>query len=417
MIVVSHPTGNQFVRAVLAGFESVGVLGEFDTAFSFDPDSMLGRLVPAGARRHLARRHFAGIDQRLIRQRPWRELARLTALAVGLRRLTRHETGWASVDGVYRDLDAWVAERLPRLQRQGVLGIYAYEDEAFRSFAVAGEIGMRKYYDLPIGYWRVGRALMQEEAERSPEWAPTLTGNLDSASKLERKDAELEGADVIFVASSFTQKTLSAAKGAANKPVVIAPYGAPPTITEREFAERGKKIGHGPLRALFVGSLTQRKGIAEVFAATRRLHAWVELTVIGRKPAVCPALEAALKHCRYIPSLPHHGILQEMRRHDVLLFPSLFEGFGLVILEAMAQGLPVITTSHTAGPDVLIDGREGFIVPIRSVDAIIEKLVYLLRHPRDLQEMARKAVLRAQENTWADYAEKTIAAIREDLAI
>jgi glycosyltransferase involved in cell wall biosynthesis len=57
-----------------------------------------------------------------------------------------------------------------------------------------------------------------------------------------------------------------------------------------------------------------------------------------------------------IAGSPHfriHEVLREMQRHDVLVFPSLFEGFGLVIVEAMSQGLPVITTSHTAGPDII----------------------------------------------------------------
>ena len=66
--------------------------------------------------------------------------------------------------------------------------------------------------------------------------------------------------------------------------------------------------------------------------------------------------------------------------HDVFVFPSLFEGFGLVLLEAMAMGLPMITTAHTAGPDLLEDGKEGFIVPIRSAEAIAEKLTWLSAH-------------------------------------
>jgi len=66
-----------------------------------------------------------------------------------------------------------------------------------------------------------------------------------------------------------------------------------------------------------------------------------------------------------------------MAAHDVFVFPSLFEGFGLVLLEAMAMGLPVITTPHTAGPDLIREGMEGFIVPIRHSTAIAERLEQL----------------------------------------
>jgi glycosyltransferase involved in cell wall biosynthesis len=130
----------------------------------------------------------------------------------------------------------------------------------------------------------------------------------------------------------------------------------------------------------------------------------VELTVIGTPPLQrCPALENELKKVRWIPSCPHAEVLAEMAAHDVFVFPSLFEGFGLVLLEAMAMGLPIITTAHTAGPDLIDEGVEGFIVPIRSAEAIAEKLE-LLRSDRALsEEIGKKARARAALFTWERY--------------
>jgi len=92
-----------------------------------------------------------------------------------------------------------------------------------------------------------------------------------------------------------------------------------------------------------------------------------------------------------------------MSRHDVLVFPSLHEGFGLVIPEAMAQGLVVITTPHTAGPDLISNGLDGFIVPIRASEAIEEKLDCLLTDAKLLADMKAAAQRKASALSWETY--------------
>jgi glycosyltransferase involved in cell wall biosynthesis len=274
---------------------------------------------------------------------------------LGLRNLDRHERGWASVDKVYRSLDRAVAKSLDPKKTSAV---YCYEDGALETFRAAEQLGIRRIYDLPIGYWRAARRLLSEEAERRPDWASTIGGLGDSVEKLERKDEELRLAEHIIVASSFTARTLGECP-LRLAPVSVVPYGADEPGEERSRVRRG-----GPLRVLFVGSLSQRKGIAEVFEAVDSMGRHAELTVIGRKTGGdCKPLDEALSRCRWIPSLPRERILEEMRGHDVLVFPSLFEGFGLVVTEALSQGLPVITTNRTCGPDVLNEGIEGFLVP------------------------------------------------------
>ena len=135
--------------------------------------------------------------------------------------------------------------------------------------------------------------------------------------------------------------------------VMVIPYGSPDSLPSLPKAPKENGTASSPkLRVLFVGSLGQRKGLSYLFAACRQVKGAVSLTVIGRKPEEpCPALDRELESIRWIPSCPHPEILAEMAAHDVFVFPSLFEGFGLVLLEAMAMGLPVITTAHTAGPE------------------------------------------------------------------
>lgn len=409
MLLFSHPTGNANVRHAALALHEAGLLGEFWTCINYQDTPLIRRLLPARVAGQLRRRSFPPELAGRIRATPLREMARLFAPRAGLRALVRHETGLLSVDAVYRDLDRRAARRL----REGnFTGVYAYEDGAEALFRVAGDRGLTCCYDLPIGYWRAARSILQAEHEHAPEWAGTLTGNLDSARKTARKDAELSQADIVFVASSFTLQTLDEAPDFQGT-VVVAPYGAP---LDQPRPPRAAPRTDGPLRVLFVGSLGQRKGLSYLLDAVDRLGSGAELTLIGTRPsAPCAPLDQALRRHRWIPSCPHHRVLEEMAAHDVFVFPSLFEGFGLVLLEAMAMGLPVITTPHTAGPDLIDEGTEGFIVPIRSAGAIAEKLELLRADPALRRAMGEAARLRAERSTWENYRRNLAACVSSAL--
>lgn len=407
MILFSHPTGNANVRYAAFGLHRAGLLGEFWTCVNYR-DSPLLRMLPGGILRQLKRREFPAELAAAMRSFPLREIGRLLAPRVGLGSLVRHEHGPLSVDAVYQSLDHKVSERVADKRFSGV---YAYEDGALESFRAATRHEKLKIYDLPIGYWRAARAILQEEAEREPEWAVTLNGNRDSAEKTERKDAELREADLVLVASSFTRSTLDLAPGK-QAPVICLPYGSPLLDRTAGAARKEDRRSKGKLRALFVGSLGQRKGLSYLFQAVRELDAAVELTVIGMRPMTpCAALDRELQRVRWIPTCSHAEVLAEMAAHDVFVFPSLFEGFGLVLLEALAMGLPIITTPHTAGPDLITDGVEGFIVPIRSATAIAEKLRCLQENVGLRHEMAQRASERAQQFTWEAYGAAVAEAV------
>ena len=370
----------------------------FRTTIATFPDTVLDGLSSFAPFAELSRRRY---DAALVAKTgtwPWREMGRLAASKLGMARLLKHETGAFSVDSVYHSLDRRVAASLPQLPAADA--VYAYEDGAEASFKRAKELGLKCIYDLPIGYWRAARRLLEPERERWPAWVATLTGFEDSPAKLARKDKELRLADRIVVASQFTAETLRDFPGIL-APVQVIPYGFPPVAPPRRYAS----LGNGrPLKLLFVGGLSQRKGIADLFAAVAALGPRVELTVVGRKSTdSCPALDRALALHRWIPSLPHGEVLKVMREHDVLVFPSLFEGFGLVITEAMSQGTPVITTNRTAGPDLIEHGRNGWLVEAGATTALQGAIEKLLLRPTSIATAGEAAMETARLRPWSLY--------------
>jgi glycosyltransferase involved in cell wall biosynthesis len=159
--------------------------------------------------------------------------------------------------------------------------------------------------------------------------------------------------------------------------------------------------------------LSQAKGLGYLLEAIAHLQGNIEFTLIGRR--VSPAIPASsvMDRYRWIPSLAPDELLQEMSWHDVLVLPSLHEGFGLVMTEAMSQGLVVITTPHTAGPDLITDKVDGFVIPIRSAAAIEEKLDLLLRDRNRLRAMQAEVREKALACTWENYRQHLVRLARE----
>jgi glycosyltransferase involved in cell wall biosynthesis len=108
--------------------------------------------------------------------------------------------------------------------------------------------------------------------------------------------------------------------------------------------------------------------------------------------------------------MPHPRVLEAMSEHDVLIFPSLFEGFGMVITEAMSQGMVVIATDHTALPNIA-DESTGILVPVRDSSAIEYALNDLINNPEKVEKIGRASMRLAQSYQWCDYETKIVKAV------
>jgi alpha-maltose-1-phosphate synthase len=410
MLLLSHPTGNTFFRATARALYSSNLLQELASSICWNSDSFYAKFIPYSLRIQLDRRSFGDIPLPLQHSHPSRELLRLFTSQFSLPLLHAHEQGALSIDMVYRRFDQYISSRLYKLNN--LKGVYAYEDCASATFEAAKKLNLICFYDLPIGYWRAAQLIFAEERELQPMWASTLTGLQDSDHKLHRKDQELALADVVIVPSNFVRTTLIN-YNACSALIKVVPFGSPSvsSLSKNYSVE-------GPLRVLYVGSLGQRKGLSYALDAIDLLGSQVTLTLIGKRPVHdCIPLNLALGRHHWIETLPHDQILDQMACHDVLLLPSLFEGYALVISEALSRGLPVITTPNSGAIETVRDGLEGFIVPIRDPNAIAECLQILIDDRNRLGLMSHYCLRRADELSWSTYEESISTVVQDNLCL
>jgi glycosyltransferase involved in cell wall biosynthesis len=407
-IVMSHPTGNSNVRAVILALHTAGMLEEFNTTLAINPNSAWLNLVPKAMSEQLRRRSFPLSSSKLV-QYPGLESARLLLPKLGLQKLVSEEISWASIDSVYRNLDLSVSKRLKLLVKNNTINaVYGYEDGALETFKQAKKLGLTCIYDLPIAYWETSRKLLMEEADRLPAWAETLGGGIkDSERKLQRKTEELQLADIVIGPGDFVLDSIP--DWARTKQLIKTPFGSPAQST----CPVGRLIkSHGKLRVLFVGSMSQRKGLADLFAAIKLLNrSDVELIVMGSPLSSMEFYKTQLPGVTFLPTRSHNRVLDLMQSCDVLCLPSIVEGRALVMQEAMSQGLPIIITPNTGGEDLIVEGETGFIVPIRSPEVIAEKLNWLVENKAAIPQMRQSAFDHAQLYTWETYGANIVSAL------
>jgi len=394
MLLLSHPTGNQFVRNALEAFHGANILSEFLTGYAgFDSD-LWHKWLKAFIKDFERREYPEKFKSKTI-SRPKDELMRLLIQRNTYLKQISNLDSYYTVDNNFNRHDLFVAKRIA-ISKRSLKLVYGYEDAASLTFKMAKENGIYSIYDLPIGYWKEGQSWQQSAANKQPYLRNTIRGLSEPEDKIEKKEKELQLANQIIVASNFTKSTLMGTPYY-DKTIVI-PYGFPEAVKQKKHLEEKK------LKVLFVGGLTQRKGIGEVFDSLQPFKNQIDLTVIGQLTDYNnKEFIAKLKQHRWISSLPHSGILKEMDRHDVLLFPSWFEGFGLVISEAMSRGLPVITTPNTGANEFILNGVNGWLVKPGDTDEIKNILNLILTDKLILRDMSAAAIDTAIKRPWVFY--------------
>lgn len=167
---------------------------------------------------------------------------------------------------------------------------------------------------------------------------------------------------------------------------------------ETEFFSNKKRLfqkssyASGCLNIVTVGYLTERKNIFSLIKAVEKILVshpdMLHLTIVGdgsQKKALISYCDqkGIIKYVNFTGNLARGDVAKELCMADIFLFPSLYDIYGLVVIEAMACGLPVIS-SMCAGvtKDAIIDGKNGFRADFRNVDEIANKIEFFIENPK-----------------------------------
>jgi glycosyltransferase involved in cell wall biosynthesis len=230
-------------------------------------------------------------------------------------------------------------------------------------------------------------------------------------SIVERELWEYEHCDLIAIPSSFAYRTF-VEQGVSKGKLIRIPYG----VDLQLFRPAPKR--DDVFRVIYVGALSLQKGIPyllEAIAPLRlpRFEVWLVGALL---PEARTFLDGARGSYRYLGSIPRTDLYRYYSQGSVFVLPSVQEGLALVQAQAMACGLPIIGTSHTGAEDLIKDGVEGFIVPIRSSAAIRDKILWLYEQPDLRDKMAAAALDCAQKlGGWDLYGERMVASYRTAL--
>lgn len=388
-ILFGHPAGNaNSHQAALAHFEA-GRLEAFCVPWMPSETNLralerIGPLRPMA--RRLARRHFAPLSKAPKIQGRSREFRRLVmrALEMGNERLSYQANDWL------------MCTMARECARPAVTAVHAYEDCSLSQFREAKRLGKACIYDMPIGYYPAWEQVESELARRYVEWLPH--GGLPSNRYVRRRQKldEMALADLVLVPGAFVENTIRAFHP--DKAIVRAPYGV-----DCEFWDgTRRKKGDGPLRFIYAGQLSLRKGIPILLEAWENASlANAELELVGSWQ-LSDTKRKMPPRTILLPALSREGLRERYLAADVFVFPSFFEGLSLALLEAMSCGLPAIASDAIAAPDIVPQSC-GRLIATGEVDSLVEALRWFDGHQADLPAMSDAARAQALRSTWENY--------------
>ncbi|MDO8469637.1 MAG: glycosyltransferase family 4 protein [bacterium] len=230
---------------------------------------------------------------------------------------------------------------------------------------------------------------------------------------IEKELNEYEEADYISIPSLFVRRTFLDA-GIPEEKLIHIPYG----VDLAEFRQTPKT--DDVFRVVYAGGMSLQKGVHYLLQAFTELNLPnSELLLVGGfSDEIKPFFDTFKGHYRWIGRVPQRKLASYYSQSSVFVLNSIQDGFGMVIIQAMACGLPIIATTNTGAEDIVRGGQDGFIIPIRDVAGLKEKLLYLYENPEIRGAMGQSAKTRVLAGfTWDNYGDKMVKEYERILAV
>jgi glycosyltransferase involved in cell wall biosynthesis len=342
-----------------------------------------------------SRRSPAGIPRSKLRHHPAWDIARLAASKLRL------PGPWVDLIWEQEELsfDRACAKSVESERPDVFLGV---EHAALASLQASSRCGTAAGLIFPSLHHSFRKKWMEPELDRYPQLlgpSARVIRERDAARDA-RRDEEMRAAEFIHANSATTALSLVEAGYPADR-IITVPLGAPRSADDSELPA-------GPPAEptfVFAGNVALHKGAHHLIEAWRRVAASrrARLDLYGAwalpesfRPA---AGENFFAHGR----VPQDVVRGAMRRASVLVLPSVCDGFGMVVTEAMAQAIPVICSRNAGASQLVVEGVNGFVVPAADPERLGDRIAWCLDNPGELHAMGRNAVDTARSWTWADF--------------
>jgi glycosyltransferase involved in cell wall biosynthesis len=384
MVFVSN-FHRQYCHEVLDALEENNLLEVFYTSLA--ADKLPWEKFPEPVRRQVRKRRFPGIPPAKIRHFPFLFL---------LERALRDRfpaTGRLLADRFDRRVAACVSSAACDI-------VLTYENANCRTMHAAKQAGKTTVLDLA--------QIHHEDIVHYARWfmsPDALRTEIEVVNP--RKTEALQYTDYVLVLSSFAAESMLRHGWPAERLFTVN-LG----VDVRRFSPKTGYRNEGPLRLLFVGTMTRRKGLEVLFQALKNLpEHTVELTLIGPMADAADLLREHAGEFRYLPFLHHEELAEHYRQADVFVFPSLLDSWAQTVLEAMACGTPAIVSENTGAKDAVRQGG-GWVVPANDAQALADQILFCLNYRDEIERAGKQAHAIAQQFTWESYRRQLLEALR-----
>lgn len=410
-IIVAHPAQQHSYRLATALYRKK-ILYKYATTVYYKKNSMtslIASCLKGSFRTKAENRHMADIaDNQVIQFCEGEGLLKL--LVLNNSKLASH----------YNTIKYNVADRFAKKVakyaiKNRVDAVVTYDDSSPLLFEILAKEApnITRILDMSAANLHYMRGIYDQDTELQPEFAERLHHEralIWNDKIMDRAIYEIRNTQYFLTPSSFVEKSL-AYSGVKKDQMLRCPYGVDVDQFECKTFE---PIKDRPIRFIYVGGVKELKGISYLLEAFMKIpKEEAALTVVGAFNKQDEDIQPYLERVKFTGSVLHSEVSDLLKKSDVFVFPSLGDSFALSAMEAAACGLPLIVSENTGMSDLMLEGKEGFVVPIQSTWAIQKKVEWFIKNPDQIEPMGRAACELAQKYTWERYYNKIGEAVEK----
>ncbi|MBK7917797.1 MAG: glycosyltransferase family 4 protein [Chloroflexi bacterium] len=396
-VVLSGGNIAHYHHAALA-LQNAGQLKKYFCVFTGEGDLGILRLfLSSRMKRRLSAKALPDLDRRWMDPIAWPYLTTRFLL----------QSGWFSQQQAAARFNEWY-DNVTRRRLPPCDIFHFVNGVGLATIRRAHDLGYLTICDIRAEHVDTQEQLLQEE-----HYQLGLPYQSMRALYRERLLAEYEMADALIFHSQYVADTFRQ-QGIASEKIHIVPYGVDLSRFGGQLANDAAVAAHEQnlFRIIFVGNVIPLKGLHYLIEAFQTLAlSDSELLVVGVIDSEYKGyLDRMFSQARirFLGRIPQVDLWRYYGQSSVFVLPSLSDSFGHVVAEAMVAGLPVIVSENTGAKEMVREGIDGFIVPIRNVTALQEKLQWLYDHPQERKMMGQQAAQQAKQYTWEKYGQQLL---------